>query len=350
MAQPKIKFDSTTHQFGTIKEEDGKVTGKFKFVNQGDSTLYIVSVRPGCGCTAANYTKTGIAPGDSGFVEATYNPAGRPGNFHKSIRVKTNVPEHRASTSNGMYIFIKGTVLKRPPTVFELAGYKTGQGMIRVKENRVEVYAKNSETKTIVLTVRNFWNKPATFNFTKLPASVTESKRSFKNELAPDQEGTIELTFDATKYEKFGNSRITIPIETNDSIAKRKYVYVTLNIEEDFSKYTQEQLKNAPVLDLSTDVLEFDTLPIGKTLVKTVTITNKGKSPLIVRQIKPSNSYFKVKPLAKSTLQKGESTELSVTFTPRGRKGIPLNAGIAIICNDPKSANKEIRASGFTKK
>ena len=33
-AQPKIQFEKTTYDFGTIKEEGGKVTGKFIFKNQ----------------------------------------------------------------------------------------------------------------------------------------------------------------------------------------------------------------------------------------------------------------------------------------------------------------------------
>ena len=71
-AQPKIQFDQTTHDFGSIKEEGGKVTGRFTFKNVGDSTLLLTRVKPGCGCTAANYTKTPIEPGQTGFIDATY--------------------------------------------------------------------------------------------------------------------------------------------------------------------------------------------------------------------------------------------------------------------------------------
>ena len=63
-AQPEIKFESTTYDFGKIKEEGGKVTGKFIFTNVGNEPLELTNVRPGCGCTAANYTKGAIAPGE----------------------------------------------------------------------------------------------------------------------------------------------------------------------------------------------------------------------------------------------------------------------------------------------
>ena len=68
VAQPEIKFENTTYDFGKIKEEDGKVTSKFIFTNVGNMPLELTNVRPGCGCTAANYTKGAIAPGEQGFL------------------------------------------------------------------------------------------------------------------------------------------------------------------------------------------------------------------------------------------------------------------------------------------
>lgn len=57
-AQPKIQFDSNTYDFGKVKEEGGKVTGRFEFTNVGTEDLILTNVRPGCGCTAADYSRT----------------------------------------------------------------------------------------------------------------------------------------------------------------------------------------------------------------------------------------------------------------------------------------------------
>ena len=88
MAQPKIEFEKKTHEFGDIREEGGKVTARFTFKNVGDSALILTKVKPGCGCTAANYTKEAIAPGQTGYIDATYDPWGRPGQFNKTSRWK----------------------------------------------------------------------------------------------------------------------------------------------------------------------------------------------------------------------------------------------------------------------
>jgi len=83
-----MKWESETHDFGDI--EKGKpVTYEFSFVNTTKETVLLTNVKPSCGCTAANYTKTPIKPGEKGIVEATYNAAA-PGNFHKTITVTTN--------------------------------------------------------------------------------------------------------------------------------------------------------------------------------------------------------------------------------------------------------------------
>lgn len=84
----EIKWDVENHEFGEL--EKGKPASyDFTFTNTTKETILITNVKPSCGCTAANYTKTPIKPGEKGFVTATYNAAA-PGNFHKTITVTTN--------------------------------------------------------------------------------------------------------------------------------------------------------------------------------------------------------------------------------------------------------------------
>ncbi len=61
----------------------------FSFVNNTKETILITNVRPACGCTAANYTKTPIKPGEKGMVAATFD-AKSPAPFHKTVTIMTN--------------------------------------------------------------------------------------------------------------------------------------------------------------------------------------------------------------------------------------------------------------------
>lgn len=108
--QSNIKWDQEIHDFGDI--EKGKpATYEFTFTNTTKETILITNVRPACGCTAANYTKTPIKPGEKGMVAATFNAA-NVGPFQKSVTITT--------TENGVEsvktLSFKGKVLDNTAT------------------------------------------------------------------------------------------------------------------------------------------------------------------------------------------------------------------------------------------
>ncbi|MCM1293852.1 MAG: DUF1573 domain-containing protein [Bacteroides sp.] len=92
---PVIKFEKTSHDFGNIKESDGNAKCVFTFVNEGDAPLVIISASAQCGCTKPTFPQQPIAPGKKGEIRVSYNPTGRPGEFIKEVKVKTNDKKHR---------------------------------------------------------------------------------------------------------------------------------------------------------------------------------------------------------------------------------------------------------------
>ena len=105
--QPQIiEIAEKTHDFGTIKEEDGRVSHVFTFKNATEAPLTIKNVRASCGCTTPAWSREPIAPNTEAQITVTYNASGRPGAFHKSVTV---------TLSNGTedftrVLFIKGKV------------------------------------------------------------------------------------------------------------------------------------------------------------------------------------------------------------------------------------------------
>lgn len=333
-AQPKIQFDSQTYDFGKIKEEGGKVTGRFEFTNVGDSDLVLVNVRPGCGCTAANYSHDPVAPGQKGFIEATYNPYNRPGIFNKNIRVTTNEPQFREEGKSAPHmIFIKGEVIKRPPTEFELAGYTKTNGMVRFFEPNVALNLLNTEVSVDTFKIRNFWTKPVSIALDTKATYVKEISRSFGNEIQPGQEGFIVLQYDAKTRGSFGQMKDVITFTTNDSLEAKKAVHYSVNIKEDFSKLSAKQLKVAPIAVLNSSNYDFGQVQKNGQAKATFTLTNTGKSPLMVRRLDSSSGYFKVAS-EKSEIQVGESITITVTFKASSRAGAQ-KATLEIITNDP---------------
>ena len=84
----KVKWESKTHKFGTVQQNVPAIC-TFQFVNEGNAPLTINHVKPSCGCTATEWPKEPILPGESGEIKAEYN-AKRVGNFTKSLTVKSN--------------------------------------------------------------------------------------------------------------------------------------------------------------------------------------------------------------------------------------------------------------------
>lgn len=103
--QADIKFEKTTHDFGTFPEEKPIVSYTFKFTNVGDAPLVIHQAVASCGCTVPEYTQEPVLPGKTGTIKITYNGTGKyPGHFKKSITLRTN------AKTEMMRIFVEGNM------------------------------------------------------------------------------------------------------------------------------------------------------------------------------------------------------------------------------------------------
>ena len=340
IAQPQIKFDNTTYDFGQIKEVNGKVTGRFEFTNIGNADLLLVKVAPGCGCTAANYTREAVPPGGRGFIDATYDPYNRPGAFHKNIRITTNEPAQSEPNAAPILIFIKGNVEKRPPTIYETAGYNEGSGTIRIKERFAKLETTNIKKITHEVSIKNFSSKKSTIIPTNIPPYI-KIETSFGKELDANEEGKITVTFDPIKKNQIGDTREILTFMTLDSIEPKVILFLDIKITEDFSTFTEEQIKKAPVVALSNTVVNFGDQSKGSQSVQTVKILNNGKSPLIIRQVKPSSTMYTVV-TDQTQVEPGGFTVLTITFFAKNRGG-QQPATIDIMTNDPKNPTVNIK-------
>lgn len=102
-----VEWSESLHDFGSVTKGE-PVSHKFLVENTGDTPLKILDVKASCGCTATDYSSEPIAPGESGYVLATYN-AKSIGFFNKSVTVKVNTPE------GTVLLRLKGQVVEATP-------------------------------------------------------------------------------------------------------------------------------------------------------------------------------------------------------------------------------------------
>jgi hypothetical protein len=86
---PVIDFETTDHDFGTVKEGQ-KVSYTYKIKNNGQAPLIIQNAQPSCGCTVPEWSREPIPVGGSGFVKAEFDTNGKSGINNKTITVTAN--------------------------------------------------------------------------------------------------------------------------------------------------------------------------------------------------------------------------------------------------------------------
>lgn len=100
---PVMSFEETEYDFGTIKQGE-TVDHKFEFTNTGKTPLIIESATATCGCTAPDWTRTPVAPGEKGFVAVKFNSTGKMGQQQPTVTIRAN------TQPNFVKVAMKGNV------------------------------------------------------------------------------------------------------------------------------------------------------------------------------------------------------------------------------------------------
>ena len=87
--KPVITFDKNEFDFGKILQGE-VVSYTFHFKNTGNAPLLITNVDKSCGCTASDYPREPIQPGESGEIKITYDSKGHHGFQSKVLIVNSN--------------------------------------------------------------------------------------------------------------------------------------------------------------------------------------------------------------------------------------------------------------------
>ncbi len=327
---------STHHDFGAFAESDGPASCRVYLVNTGDEPVAIVAARASCGCTAPQYPRQAIAPGDTAVVTVTYNPAGRPGHFRKYIAVDLSYPDSRTKLDiSGTVIGSAASVGARYPA--ECAGgLRLAKGALMVGE-----VAKGRMT-TAFLGVYNTSDSTITVRASNLPrylemaaegATIGAGEQSnltflFRSDLCPDY-GLVE----ANILLLVGDGGCSLP--------------VSAIVSEDFSNLSPSDLERAPVAYTETSTVDFgnytptDTTPTTRTF----TLYNNGRSNLIVRRVYSMDPGVTAT-VSKTKIKPGKSAEVTVSMTPSAVRGAFFNARLSLITNDPVAPVKTVRLVG----
>lgn len=332
--KPQIVFKNLEHDFGSFKESDGVQTTTFQFTNKGTVPLVLSNVKASCGCTTPKWTREPVMPDESGEIQVSYDPKNRPGAFNKTVMVSSNA-------ENGTTVLrITGRVEERDKTVAEL--YPREIGSLRVKTNHISfarMTEKDVETKDIELV--NDTDKPVKVEFRTVPKHMTVKVEP--QTIPAKGKGNLFVTYNAKEADTYGFASHRIYLSLDGSNDYRASLGVSATIEEDFSNLSAEQLEKAPVATFSEMSHDFGDLKQGDKKEHTFSLTNDGKSDLIIRNVRSSCGCTAVAP-SKNIIAPGESAPIKVTFDSRGKRG-RQSKSVTVITNDPKTPTNMLRVS-----
>jgi len=86
---PVMEFTQVEHDFGKVIQGE-VVSYSFKFKNTGNADLVIANVSATCGCTASDYPRTPVKPGEEGIIEVSFNSSGKQGFQNKDLTIAAN--------------------------------------------------------------------------------------------------------------------------------------------------------------------------------------------------------------------------------------------------------------------
>lgn len=104
---PRITFEESEHAFGDIYQGD-RVTHTFTYENTGTESLILSGVKTTCGCTATNWDREPLAPGETASITVNFNSTGKMGMQNKVVTITSN------ATNSTERIKITANVLKKP--------------------------------------------------------------------------------------------------------------------------------------------------------------------------------------------------------------------------------------------
>ena len=323
----RVTFNEKKHDFGVIPEKGGNVSFDFVLTNTSTDPVIINKVQTSCGCTTPSWTKTPIEPKKSGTITVSYNPNGRVGSFAKSITVYTNV------STNPLILQISGEVTKTPVPKKPEELYPVALGNYLLKSKDLDFGKMGiSDSKTIQLVVFNNSDKPMTQKITP-PKDITVN---YSTTIDPKKESTIDVTFLAKEYKKYGNVKGDLVFYINGE--KQIFPYSAL-IMDDFSSWASDKKSNAGKINVNATEINFGNFTSGTS--RTLRIANSGKSILNIRNIQSSSPYV-VPSKTAFAIVPNDIAEIKVNIDKDKIKP-PFVSTISIISDDPSNPLFEVK-------
>ena len=334
-----MKFTADEWDFGTIKEEGGKVSHRFEFTNSGPNPFVIQKVETSCGCTTPTFTREPVLPGRKGYVEITYDPLYRPGSFRREVTVTSN------DRKNINKLIIRGNVIATPRTPQQEFPVEVGGGLMASRTTVGVGYLARGTSQAGTLEYYNDSKNSVTLGVEYESPAIPGFSVSFSSPvLQPGARGVMTLTFDLRSAVLWGRLSGGFYLTVNGRKMPVRFTATGIAVE-DFSNLTPEQFNQGVRADFTAQYYHFGDVRAGEEKTKNFTVTNTGRLPLVVRYVHP-DEHMSVTLKQGAVIRPGGSVTFSGTLRTEGARPGRFMGTTVIILNDPQRPMRELRLTG----
>ena len=317
-----LVFNKLIHDFGDILLSDGKKSCSFSYTNKGSKPIVIQQVITFCGCTDSKWDKTPIMPGKSGQISVTFSNDQGPYPFEKVLTV------YSTASDTPVILRIRGIVHEKKKSLSELFPVAYGPFCLRTPQYHLGQIAQG-ERKTDSAQVVNNGKSTIEVGFAKVSRGLTVSVSPKK--LKPGEFGYISYTVDTRAYTDWGTVTYSAQPLINGKPEGSALIEVTADIRDNFKNLSKEELANAPILLAEQTLLSFDQAKKGSKIEKSFTISNKGRSPLVIHKTVPQAG---VTAKAPASIAPGKSENILMSIDTSNMMG-EIVAVVTLITNVP---------------
>ncbi len=286
---PGMKFSDTSHYFGVFSRTRGVKVHTFKFENTGAEPILITRVKATCGCTATDWTRKPVLPGETGEVKVRFNPQKFSGYFSKKVSVYTN----QSPKSVDLHITGRIQVNNRVTDEFDyfIGDLKADKEYVDFGEVENGGGIVKREIRLINIMRDTMWLKIA-----EMPNYINIEQT--REKIAPGSNCKLSFAFDPGQTQRWGTLDTVLNLQISRSTVKveKRKLPVKLTVIDAFSGMDEKQRSMAPVIGLSgSGKVVLEPGKTGQWKNVKLELTNTGASELLIRKLELDSKNIQIK-------------------------------------------------------
>lgn len=325
--ETSLRFDSTTWDFGLIKEADGVVSHEFNYINLSDHDVVLEFVTPGCSCTTTTYNHSPLPPGQAATIVVHFDPASQPGQFHQTVQIVLKGGKERYN------LIVEGVVAEREKDVDQAYPFPLVLGLQVSSLTARFGFVQQGKSLVKAVGIANTSDREMSLEYS-LENPDPDIVVRMPQTLPSGKTGLVEIDFSPApgRIGTLDNGVFIFP--AGKSMGKA----VAL---QGYAVQTVERTPGAPSLRFQPTMLDFGKVRLNRKAKATVTLFNDGKEPLkIIKTEFPKEITINLVPGVE--IPGGKSVKMEATVELEDQFFNQEELRVRLFTNDPQRPMRDI--------